>query len=164
MDISTCALLSLWALLCSGMLCYAMYCLTIKSSLCLPAFYTVNPLLAIKLVVPLAFPWTVAAVVPASCMMRCATASMSVIPSSDIRYAASPATCGLAMDVPLSVWVAVTLSIPTLCTLTPGAKTSTKRPKLLKEARVSVRWSMAPTVMAPSAEAGESLAARARVN
>lgn len=53
----------------------------------------------------------------------------------------------------------VVLLMPTLLTLTPGAKTSTDWPKLLNEALASLRWSTAPTVTAPGAEAGLSLPA-----
>lgn len=74
-----------------------------------------------------------------------------------IKYAAKPATCGLAMDVPLRIAVAVSDVMPTDLTLTPGAKTSREAPKLENEARVSVELSIAPTVMALGAEAGEVL-------
>jgi len=63
------------------------------------------------------------------------------------------------MLVPLSVAVAVLLVIPTLRTSTPGAKMSTPAPKLENEALASVSASMAPTVMAVAADAGESFAA-----
>lgn len=49
--------------------------------------------------------------------------------------------------------------IPTLRTLTPGAKISTAWPKLEKLALASLFASMAPTVMAWGAEPGEVLAA-----
>ena len=57
--------------------------------------------------------------------------------------------------VPLRTVLAVLLAIPVLCTVTPGAKISTAVPKLENEARVSVALSIAPTVMADGAEAGE---------
>jgi hypothetical protein len=60
------------------------------------------------------------------------------------------------MLVPLSTVLAVLLAIPTLWTFTPGANISTAVPKLENEARVSVALSIAPTVMADGAEAGES--------
>ena len=63
------------------------------------------------------------------------------------------------MLVPLRVAVAVLLVIPTLRTSTPGAKMSTPAPKLENEAFASVRASIAPTVMALGADAGESAAA-----
>jgi len=62
------------------------------------------------------------------------------------------------MLVPLRVAVAVLLVMPTLRTSTPGAKMSTTAPKLENEAFSSVRASMAPTVMAAGADAGESFA------
>ena len=49
--------------------------------------------------------------------------------------------------------------MPTDSTLTPGAKMSTSLPKLEKRALVSVWASMAPTVMALGADAGEKSAA-----
>ena len=60
------------------------------------------------------------------------------------------------MLVPLRTVLAVLLAIPTLCTFTPGAKISTAVPKLENEARVSVALSIAPTVIADGADAGES--------
>jgi TctA family transporter len=63
------------------------------------------------------------------------------------------------MEVPLRTLVAVLLAMLELNTLTPGAKISTKEPKLEKEARMSVLASMAPTVMTFAADAGEELAA-----
>lgn len=58
------------------------------------------------------------------------------------------------MLVPLNVAVDVSLLIPTLKTLTPGANISTALPKLENEAFASFP-SMAPTVIADAAEAGE---------
>jgi hypothetical protein len=57
--------------------------------------------------------------------------------------------------VPLNTALALLLVMPTDCTLTPGAKISTAAPKFENEALVSVDASMAPTVMAEGAEAGE---------
>jgi hypothetical protein len=45
--------------------------------------------------------------------------------------------------------------MPTLCTFTPGAQTSTAAPKFENEALVSVLALMAPTVIAEGADAGE---------
>jgi hypothetical protein len=59
------------------------------------------------------------------------------------------------MLVPLNTALAVSLVMPTDCTFTPGANISTAAPKFEKEALVSVDASMAPTVMAEAAEAGE---------
>jgi hypothetical protein len=58
------------------------------------------------------------------------------------------------MLVPLNVAVEVSLSIPTLKTLTPGAKISTAAPKFEKDVFASFP-STAPTVIADGAEAGE---------
>jgi hypothetical protein len=57
--------------------------------------------------------------------------------------------------VPLNTALALLLVMPTDCTLTPGAKISTAAPKFENGALVSVDASMAPTVMAEGAEAGE---------
>lgn len=62
------------------------------------------------------------------------------------------------MLVPLSTFVSTSERMPTERTLTPGAKMSTERPKLEKEARASEFASMAPTVMALGAEPGDVLA------
>ena len=62
------------------------------------------------------------------------------------------------MLVPLRTAEAVLLVIPTLRTLTPGAKISTALPKLEKEAFASAE-STAPTVRADGAEAGDVLRA-----
>jgi hypothetical protein len=63
------------------------------------------------------------------------------------------------MLVPLRVSVSVLEPMPTLSTLTPGAKMSTEAPQLEKLALRSLRASMAPTVMALGADAGDVLAA-----
>ena len=63
------------------------------------------------------------------------------------------------MLVPLRVAVSVLLVTPTLRTFTPGAMISTPAPKFENEALVSVEASIAPTVIAVGAEAGESFAA-----
>src|SRR6266511_1181226 len=52
--------------------------------------------------------------------------------------AAAPATCGVAIEVPLMVLVAVSLVIQDEVMLTPGAKMSTQVPKLENEARLSL--------------------------
>src|SRR5439155_4196684 len=74
--------------------------------------------------------------------------------------AESPVTCGVAIEVPLIVFVAVSLVIHDEVMFTPGAKMSTHVPKLEKEARLSL-MSVAPTVMAPGTRAGEKLHALA---
>jgi hypothetical protein len=53
---------------------------------------------------------------------------------------------------------ALLLVIPTLKTFTPGAKMSTALPKMENEALVSAE-SIAPTVIADGADAGEELRA-----
>ena len=63
------------------------------------------------------------------------------------------------MLVPLRIFVAESLAIPTLRTFTPGAKMSTALPKLEKEALVSDVLVSAPTVIASGADAGESFRA-----
>jgi len=65
-----------------------------------------------------------------------------------------PDTIGVAIEVPLMVLVAVSLVYQDDRILEPGAKTFTQFPKLEKLDRVSV-LSVAPTVMARLAEAGE---------
>jgi hypothetical protein len=64
----------------------------------------------------------------------------------------------LPILVPLRVAEAVLLVIPTLRTFTPGAKMSTTVPKFEKEAFASAE-SIAPTVIADGADAGEVLRA-----
>lgn len=94
--------------------------------------YAPLPLYAIKVVVAALVPLTLAPVVPAKALIRAETAAGVVIFSSDIKYAARPATCGDAMYllvtnlhnqisgsyspmlVPLRTAVAVLLVIPTL--------------------------------------------------
>src|SRR5207253_7042864 len=74
--------------------------------------------------------------------------------------AAAPVTCGVAIDVPLIVLVAVSLSIQADVMPTPGAKMSVQVPKLEKEARASLR-SEAFTVIASVTRAGVKLHASA---
>jgi hypothetical protein len=81
-----------------------------------------------------------------------------VLPRTLIKYATRPATCGVAIDVPEIVFVAVELPIQALVMLWPGAWISTTEPKLLKLAFVSAIV-VAPTVMADGARAGETFAA-----
>ena len=52
------------------------------------------------------------------------------------NLATAPATCGHAMDVPLQAAVSPPVTVDN--TSTPGANRSTQRPKLVKEAVVSV--------------------------
>lgn len=63
------------------------------------------------------------------------------------------------MLVPLRTLVATVEAMPTDRTLTPGPLTSTTDPKLEKLANWSLVASMAPTVMAWGADAGDVLRA-----
>src|SRR5215470_5201799 len=74
--------------------------------------------------------------------------------------AAAPVTCGVAIDVPLMVLVAVSLVFHAEVMFTPGAKMSVQVPKLEKEARLSL-MSLALTVMASATRAGVKLQASA---
>ncbi len=71
------------------------------------------------------------------------------------RYnAATPATCGDAIDVPLMVAVAVLLSSHAEVMELPGAKISRQLPKFEYDARAS-EFVVAPTVIAVATRAGE---------
>ena len=72
--------------------------------------------------------------------------------------AATPATCGDAIDVPEIVFVAVSLVLHADVILLPGAKMSTHVPKFENEERVSLVV-VEPTVIALAARAGETLQA-----
>ena len=72
------------------------------------------------------------------------------------KSAAAPATCGDAIDVPLSEAVAVLLVYHAERIATPGAKRSTHEPKFENEARRSA-LSVAPTVSASPVRAGDTL-------
>ena len=72
--------------------------------------------------------------------------------------AAIPATCGVAIEVPLIVFVAVSLVRQADRIAEPGAKMSTMLPKLENDERASVIVD-APTVIAWLTRAGEELAA-----
>lgn len=56
---------------------------------------------------------------------------------SDTRRAATPATCGAAIEVPEMVLVAVSLVLHAAVTPDPGAKISVQVPKFEKEERES---------------------------
>src|SRR5438132_1428002 len=75
---------------------------------------------------------------------------------ADAMSAATPTTCGVAIEVPLIVLVAVSLVFQDDVMPCPGAKMSTQVPKLENEARASVLV-VAPTVIAWATRAGESL-------
>ena len=72
--------------------------------------------------------------------------------------AATPATCGVAIDVPEIVLVAVSLVFHDEVMLLPGAKMSTHVPKFENEERASVMV-VEPTVIALAVRAGETLQA-----
>jgi hypothetical protein len=74
--------------------------------------------------------------------------------------AATPATCGVAIEVPEIVFVAVSLVFQDEVMLEPGAKISTHVPKLEKDERASVIV-VDPTVIALGSRAGEELQASA---
>ncbi len=74
-----------------------------------------------------------------------------------VRYsAATPATWGAAIDVPLIVAVAVSEECPADLMLDPGANRSRHVPKFEKDERASVDV-VAPTVSASGVRPGESL-------
>jgi len=70
--------------------------------------------------------------------------------------AATPATCGVAIEVPEIVFVAVSLVFQDEVMLEPGAKTSTHVPKFENDERASVLV-VDPTVIALGSRAGEEL-------
>ena len=72
--------------------------------------------------------------------------------------AATPAKCGVAIDVPLSVAVAVLLVLHADRMPDPGAKMSTTLPKFENDDRASLLVDE-PTVIAAATRAGEEFAA-----
>ena len=72
--------------------------------------------------------------------------------------AATPATCGVAIDVPEIVLVAVSLVLHEDVILLPGAKMSRQVPKFENEERASVVV-VEPTVIALATRAGDVLQA-----
>ncbi len=82
-----------------------------------------------------------------------APAAASTSGSPGGRSAAAPATCGDAIDVPLIVFVAVSLVRQVEAMPEPGANRSRQLPKLEKLARASVLV-VAPTVIAVGVPAG----------
>ena len=70
--------------------------------------------------------------------------------------AATPVTCGVAIDVPEIVFVAVSLVFHDEVMLLPGAKMSTQVPKFENDERASVVV-VEPTVIALGSRAGETL-------
>jgi hypothetical protein len=72
----------------------------------------------------------------------------------------APVTCGVAIEVPLIVFVAVSLVFHAEVMLLPGAKMSRHVPKFENEARAS-ELVVAPTVLAAATRAGEVVHASA---
>ena len=72
--------------------------------------------------------------------------------------AATPATCGVAIDVPEIVFIAVSLVLHDDVMLLPGAKMSRQAPKFENDERASLIV-VAPTVIALATRAGEKLQA-----
>ena len=70
--------------------------------------------------------------------------------------AATPVTCGVAIDVPEIVFVAVSLVFHDEVMLLPGAKMSTQVPKFENDERASVVV-VEPTVIALGSRDGETL-------
>src|SRR6185503_4778777 len=87
-----------------------------------------------------------------------ATVAALWLPNCERYRAATPATCGVAIDVPLIVLVAVSLVFHVEVMLEPGAKTSTQVPKFENDERASVVV-VDPTVSAVATRAGEELQA-----
>src|SRR5262249_41707442 len=67
--------------------------------------------------------------------------------------AAAPVTCGVAIEVPLIVFVAVSLVFHAEVMFTPGAKMSRQGPKFENEARLLL-LSVGPTVVGVASPAG----------
>ena len=89
------------------------------------------------------------------CASSCCVSCVGVSVGRDSSSSASvPATCGAAIEVPLSMRSAVWLRQSGADTHWPGASRSTQLPKFEKTARLSV-LSLAPTVIAPGTRAGE---------
>ena len=74
----------------------------------------------------------------------------------DKASAATPATCGAAIEVPLSVRVALSDECPADTMLEPGANTSRHEPKFENDDRSSVDV-VEPTVMALGSPAGDTV-------
>ena len=90
-------------------------------------------------------------------MVSAETTSAGVAAGFADRYsAAAPVTCGVAIDVPLMVFVAVFELYQSDVMLTPGALMSTQLPKFEKYAKPSL-MSVAPTVIADGSLDGELL-------
>ena len=91
-------------------------------------------------------------------MTAAATVAGEAVGFVSRNNAATPATCGVAIDVPEMVFVAVSLVRQAEVMLLPGAKMSTQVPKFENEERASLVV-VEPTVIAFAVRAGETLQA-----
>ena len=89
-------------------------------------------------------------------MMAAVTVAGDAVGFVSKNNAATPATCGVAIDVPEIVLVAVSLVLHDDVMLLPGAKMSTQVPKFENDERASVIV-VEPTVIALATRAGEVL-------
>ena len=89
-------------------------------------------------------------------MMAAVTVAGDALGFVSRNKAATPTTCGVAIDVPEIVLVAVSLVLHDEVILLPGAKMSTQVPKFENEERASVIV-VEPTVIALATRAGEVL-------
>src|SRR5690349_2571072 len=87
-------------------------------------------------------------------MIAAATVAGEAVGFVSRNNAATPVTCGVAIDVPEIVFVAVSLVFHDEVMLLPGAKMSRHVPKFENEARASLIV-VAPTVIALGTSAGE---------
>src|SRR5215218_171082 len=91
-------------------------------------------------------------------MMVAVTVAGEAVGFVSRNKAATPTRCGVAIDVPEIVFVAVSLVLHDEVMLLPGAKMSTHVPKFENEDRASLIV-VEPTVIALAARAGETLQA-----
>ena len=91
-------------------------------------------------------------------MIAAATVAGDAVGFVSRNNAATPVTCGVAIDVPEIVLVAVSLVFHDDVMLLPGAKMSRQGPKLENEERASVVV-VEPTVIAFATRAGDTLQA-----
>ena len=90
--------------------------------------------------------------------MAAATVAGEALGFVSRNNAATPVTCGVAIDVPEIVFVAVSLVFHDDVMLLPGAKMSRQVPKFENDERASVVV-VEPTVIALAVRAGETLQA-----
>merc|ERR1712051_959772 len=90
----------------------------------------------------------------AASTMRRSTSSGFIVGSADNSKAATPETCGHAMEVPLKIAAAESLLEDAEKISEPGAKMSMQLPMLLKSDRRSSRLVIDPTVIACGMFAG----------